>query len=170
MYSMNLTDWPNTEKPEAKRRIWAKAVFAFVIVFAAFYMGTIVLLGLKANANNAWQENMLSHGPWASQAIWASEDYGIYLSSEKSLDEQLATCVAYITTDSGVITCIPELHYGSKVLDFCDGSGKLLFSCKVDLIGEGQLKLYDIDYIAAVMAGSKLQSVKVIYLTKMLQP
>lgn len=152
------------KQPTKEKRV--KLTLLCAATLGILFIGYIAFIALKINVHNAWQENMLSNGPWSGQSIWVSEGREIYLNSEKEADAQLAVCVAYISTDSGLIECTPELHYGSKTLDFCDEDGKILFTCKVDLIGEEKLKLYNIDSIAAILTDSKIKSGMVIYLIK----
>ena len=148
------------------RGIVFKAMLFSIIIIAIICIAYTAFLALKINMHNTWQEKMLSYGPWSSQAIWASEGHEIYLDCEKEPEVQLTTPVAYISTDTGQITCIPELHYGSKTLDFNNENREILFTCKVDLVGEKTLKLYDIEIIAPALTSSSIQGTKVIYLSK----
>ena len=143
-----------------------RVVLICAIAFALAYIGFVVFLSFRIDTLHAWQENILSNGPWSSQAVWMSEDRKVYLYCEKAPEAPLATVVASIATEEGSIVCTPEMPYGSKILNFCNEDGDVLFSCKVGLVGKEALKLYDMDNISDILAGSEIQTEEAICLMK----
>lgn len=143
-----------------------KTGLVIIIAFALVCIGYFAFLSLRLETLYSWQENILSYGPWSSQAIWMSEDRKVYLYCEKAPEDSLATVVASVQATTNIITCTPELHYGSKILDFYNPDGNILFTCKIDLIGKETLKLYDMDNIADILVNSEIQKAGTICLTK----
>ena len=105
----------NTKKNKKSLYIGIAVLSLIILCF----VGVRIYLHENASRNEALREYALSHGPWAEQSAWVSDDGQAYLLSQNQSGGHFADVTAYFYFDEAWHHFQVDMTYGN-ILSFSD--------------------------------------------------
>ncbi len=127
-----------SEKLKKTLIIVRNILLGIAVAACVLYLAFMVYLSISTSYRHARRSELYNDGPWSGEAVWISEDEGMYIVSQydgQPYDSHLEATV-YLLTDGEWVACSIRMSDGYYALEFYRKNSDIdeeLFTAEADV-------------------------------------